>query len=198
MEGRSWWATVVRFGCATEPGHSDTAKGRHPTSPCREIFLTIFRLTQPWDVRHRLGADPQVPDRTFSACAGRSPSRRCDGPVESPVSRDQIAADRPFRLCRLCAIAFAGKESCDTTTPNDHSVADAITRSVVDGMSKAIAGEMRSLRAFRHRRCRREDARRDRTGVSASRHCHAAAIKAVRLAVLQPGLGDGEGLVLLL
>ena len=30
------------------------------------------------------------------------------------------------RLRRVCAIAFAGKESCDATTPNDHSVAEAI------------------------------------------------------------------------
>ena len=28
----------------------------------------------------------------------------------------------------MCAIAFAGKESCDATTPNDHSVADSLRR----------------------------------------------------------------------
>ena len=84
MEGRSWWATVVRFGCATEPGHSDTAKGRHPTSPCREIFLTIFRLTQPSSVR-RAPRRRRVPSIEV-----RAAERRIDG----------VHRDRGTKRCR--------------------------------------------------------------------------------------------------
>ncbi len=44
------------------------------------------------------------------------------------MSRGQIAADCHV-VCVEYAIAFAGNESCDGTTPTDHSVAEGVAGS---------------------------------------------------------------------
>ena len=74
-----------------------------------------------------------VPEAPRSGGRGRTLVDPHRDAATDPWSAHKPRPDRSRPSCRrrrVCAIAFAGKESCDATTPNDHSVAKPIARSV--------------------------------------------------------------------
>jgi hypothetical protein len=87
------------------------------------------RLSQRWGLRRsRAGAH---------ASGGGSSLQRARREAIRP-RRDRSRPSR--RWHRVCAIAFAGKESSDADDPNDHSVADALVRCALPERRKQSSG----------------------------------------------------------